>query len=394
MPDAIPLTGPEAIKLALSRLDLAQLEKEQRDVITKKKKTARPRAVRVLRILDGLKRNGITPDDFMLHSVPVIPPRFRPFSITGNTFEPGDANEHYRTLMEYRRLYNETEKQLGRAGSGEVYDDLQKAVNAVYGYGESPNPKTAARGVKGFFQVISGTSPKTGYVQSKMLGKPVDTVGRGVIIPDADLGMNEVGIPREMAWKSFASYVQRRLVQSGMSAGDALKHVKNRTTQAQKALETEIQHRPVIVTRSPAWHKFNTTGAWARLIDGDAIKINTYISDGHNADFDGDTMSMHVPSTPEAVNDVKERLMPDKMLFSIKDRSKVVPVPKHEQVLGLYDGATGASQRKHTFATEDEAMHAIRSGKIDLSDEIEIGSPAPDPLAGRGAQMLGSVMQS
>ena len=276
---------------ALQTLDLDSLEQEQRDVITAKKKTARPRAVRLLGIISGLKKNEMAPTDLMLNHVPVIPPKFRPFSITGNTFLPGDANELYKDLIEYRRLYERTAKELGPESAGEVYADMNRAAKAVYGYGESPNPKTKARSVKGFFATVTGASPKTSYFQSKMLSKPVDTVGRGVVVPDADLGMDEVGIPESMAWKLYGNYVQRRLVQSGMSPGSALRHVKERTPQALKALESEMPNRPVVMTRSPAWFKFNAIGQTPHIVKGDSIKVNTYITEGLNMDFNGDSVA-------------------------------------------------------------------------------------------------------
>jgi DNA-directed RNA polymerase beta' subunit len=376
MTDAPPLTGPEAIEYALSRINLDQLEEEQRQVIQSKKKTARPRAVRLLGIIAGLRKNQVGANELMLRSVPVIPPKFRPFSVTGDTFLPGDANEHYRDLIEYRRLYQKTEEALGREGSGEVYHDLVKAVRATYGFGDSPNPKTQARGVKGFFETVTGTSPKTGFFQSKMLSKPVDTVARGVVIPDADYDMNEIGLPREHAWKLYGSYIQRRLVRAGLSPAAALKHVKDRSPQAAKALETEMQGRPVVLTRSPAWHKFNVVGANPRLVDGDAIRVNTWITDGMTMDFDGDTGSVHLPSSDEAVRDVREKMMPDRMLWSVKDRDKVVPVPKHEQQIGLNLAGTLPVGNKRSFATEQDAMSAIESGQVDLNDDIVIDAAA------------------
>lgn len=284
-------TGPEAIEAALASMNLDELENEAREVIRLKKKTARPRAVRLLNIVQGLRKNQVTPKDLMIRQVPVIPPGFRPFSVTGDTFIPGDANEMYRDLMEYRRLYQEQEKMFGKEAAAPVYGDLVKSVRAAYGYGESPNPKIRGRSVKGFFDVVVGTNPKTSFYQSRMLAKPVDTVGRSVIIPDADLDMDEVGVPQEMAWKLYANYVQRRLVTGGMSPAGALQNVKDRTPQAKKALEDELVKRPVVITRSPAWHKFNVIGQRPKLVEGDAIRINTFITEGQNADFNGDSVS-------------------------------------------------------------------------------------------------------
>jgi hypothetical protein len=281
-------TGPEAIAKALEGIDIDALEQEQIAVIKSKKKTARPRAVRLLNIIHGLRTNNLHPKQLMLRSVPVIPPKFRPFAITGDTFLPGDANELYRDLVEYRRLYERTAKELGPENAGDVYADMVQAVRAAYGYGDSPNPKTKARAVKGFFTQVVGTNPKTSFLQSRMLSKPVDTVGRGVVIPDADYDMDEVGLPAEMAWKLYGNYVQRRLVRSGMSPAAALKHVKERSPQAQKALETEMPDRPVILTRSPAWHRYSVVGQVPRIVEGDAIKVNNYVSEGLNMDYDGD----------------------------------------------------------------------------------------------------------
>ena len=199
----IPTTGPEAILAYLQSMDIDALEQEQRAAIASGSKTKRSRAVRLLNAVQGLRVNELTPADLMLNSVPVIPPKFRPFSVTGNTFLPGDSNEVYRDLLEYRRLYQDTEKSMGKDGASEAYMDLARATRAAYGYGDSPNPKTRARQVKGFFKMVTGTNPKTSFYQQKMLSKPVDSVGRGVIVPDADLGMDDVGLPEEMAWKLF-----------------------------------------------------------------------------------------------------------------------------------------------------------------------------------------------
>ena len=115
----------------------------------------------------------------------------------------------------------------------------------------------------------------------------------------------------------------------------------------------------------------NVIGQYARIVPGDAIKVNTFITDGMNADFDGDTMSVHVPSSESAVKDVKEKMMASNMLWSIKDRNTVVPVPKHEQIIGLT--MQNKNKKNHKFASNDEAMAAIESGQVDLSDDIEIG---------------------
>jgi len=142
---------------------------------------------------------------------------------------------------------------------------------------------------------------------------------------------------------------------------------------ARKALEQELPRRPVVITRSPAWHRTNVIGQYARIVPGDAIKINTFITEGQNADFDGDTMSVHVPSTEKAIADVREKMMASKMLWSIKNRDQTMANPKHEQIVGLgMERPQGTVQKRHRFATNEDANAAIERGEVDLYDDIEI----------------------
>jgi DNA-directed RNA polymerase beta' subunit len=156
-----------------------------------------------------------------------------------------------------------------------------------------------------------------------------------------------------------------------MSPGSALRHVKERTPQALKALESEMPNRPVVMTRSPSWHRYNVVGQTPHIVKGDAIQANTFLAEGMTLDHDGDTASIHVPSSKEAVADVRDKMMVSKMIWSIKDRSKVLAAPKHEQLIGLSMGYDKGGQ-KRKFKTDDEAMKAIEDGQIDLNDDIEI----------------------
>jgi DNA-directed RNA polymerase subunit beta' len=367
-----PLTGPAAIEYALKNLNTADLETEHREIIRSKKVSKRPRAVQVLNVLEGLRRNQLTPSDLLIHHVPVIPPAFRPFSVVGDTFVPGDANELYRDLIQLRDAHGEAQKVLGDAGTSDTKLALYDSVKALYGYGDPVLPKTKQRGVAGFLKQVSGTSPKWSFTQRKLLSKPQDSVSRGTIAVDPDLSLDEIGIPRDMAWTMYAPYVQRRLVHLGMSPGDALKHVTERSEHATKALDKEVISRPVIYSRAPSWHKFNVLAGHPKLIDGNTIAINPLVTTGLNADFDGDAMNIHVPSHPDAVAEAHEKLMPSKMLFSIRDQDKVVPVPKHEQILGLYTAAARPAKAKHVFETHAQALDAIKKHRVSLSDEVEI----------------------
>ena len=370
-PDEPPTTGPEAIAYALGNLDLDHEEAEAHDIVKRKLVSKRPAAIQKLGYIQGFRRSGIRPQDLIIHRVPVIPPQFRPYSVTGDVFIPGDANELYRDLINVAGVHKDLEKTLGKdavkANKLRVYD----AARAVYGFGEPVSPKTKERGVSGYLQKITGTSPKFSYLSRKLLSKNMDFVSRGVIGVDPDLHLDEIGMPEDHAWKLYSPYIQRRLVRSGMPMEAAVRAIRDREPTAKKMMEAEMKERPVMYSRAPAWHKFNTIGGWPKLVKGSTIMVNPLVTTGVGGDFDGDTMSIHLPSMPDAVNDVKNKLMPSKMLFSIKDPEKVVPVTKQEMTLGLYAAQQRPSKARHHFNSEGEALAAIRAGKVRMSDDVQ-----------------------
>jgi len=359
----------------LAAIDLDALEAQARADLASGKATRRGPAIKRLAAINGLRRNNLRPEDLMVRSVPIVPPAFRPFSVAGDTFIPGDANELYRDLFEHRRILQETREALGDQAAGDARLALYDAQRALYGYGEPTNHKLRARSVSGFLKKITGPgSPKFSFPLRKLIGKPQDNVGRAVIVVDPTLGLDEVGIPKSQAWVAYAPHVQRRLVRNGMAPGDALKHIEQRSDLATRALLQEAAERPVVYSRAPAWHKFSVLSGRPQLIDGDAIAINPFVGTGLNADHDGDTMNFHVPATSDAVEEAHEKLMPSKMLFTIRDPDKVMPQPKHEAIMGLFAAKERPALKKWRVKDEATALKAIEQGKIDPDDEIEFGS--------------------
>lgn len=283
-----PQTGPEAIARALEKIDINEVEAKARDTIKNGKKTHRNAAVSLLKIVEGMKRNGQKPSDLMISKVPVIPPNMRPFSAQGGTFIPGDANVLYKDLQDILKSHKEEVSIFGEKNAGTSGLDLYDAVRSVYGYGEAVKPKTKAKGIQGFLHTLTGSTSKFGFVNRKLLSKTQDSTGRSTIIVEPDYNIDEIGLPEPMAFKMYAPYIQRRLKMSGMSDSEALRHTKERDDMAKRALEKEMEVRPVVYSRAPAWHKFSILGGKPRLVEGNAIKVNPYVAKGQGADYDGD----------------------------------------------------------------------------------------------------------
>lgn len=371
MPD-IPKTGPEAIEYALQQLTVDDIEKRAKEDLATGKKTKRSNAVALLNIAKGMRRNKLTPADYMIHAVPVVPPKYRPFAAQGDSLIPGDANILYKDLFDIRDAYEEEREVFGDENVGQSRLALYDAIKSVYGYGDPVKPKTKAKEVKGFLKKIVGTTAKHSYFQSKMLAKTQDNVGRSTITVNPELGIDEIELPEEMAFTMYAPYIQRRLKQLGLSDAEALRQTKDRTDYAKHALSQVLDERPVVYSRAPAWHAHSVLAGKARVHEGKEIRTNPYVAAGLGADYDGDTINVHVPSSDDAVKEAYEKLMPSKTPFSDRVPGKIVPLPKQEQILGLYTAATAPKTKPIIFNSEEEALSAIRKGEVPLSADIEI----------------------
>lgn len=281
-------TGPLAILEALRSLDLDKLEEQTKNDLKGGSKSKRSEYVKRLNAIKGLRRTGVAPGELMITSVPVIPPKFRPFAQQGDTMIAGDANILYKDFIEQNDAFKQEREMFGDNNAGQGRLDLYDTAKALYGYGDPIKDKSKQKDVRGFLKKIVGRTSKQGFFQSKMIAKPMDSVGRSTIIVDPELGMDEIGLPKDLAMTMYAPHVQRRLRQSGLADTDALKHVKNMTPQALHALEKEMEVRPVVYSRAPAWYQHNIIGGNPRLIDGDAISISPAVTSGLSADFDGD----------------------------------------------------------------------------------------------------------
>jgi hypothetical protein len=90
-----------------------------------------------------------------------------------------------------------------------------------------------------------------------------------------------------------------------------------------------------------------------------------------NLDYDGDTLQVHTPAMPSAVQDVKNMTM-SHLLFGDKQKDDLMVVPRMEAVLGIHLATRAASGKKHTFKSKEEAVAAYHRGEVELNDTVEI----------------------
>ena len=283
-------TGGEAVAAALSGIDMDAEIARLREKVKNSRGSARDGAVKAIGYLDGARRQGLHPGQWMIRNVPVLPPVFRPISRMGDMGLVTDLNELYRDLIEIKDGAKRLRQEAGPEAAAEDRLTVYDAVKAVYGLGDPVTHEGKSKRLKGAIWQITGDSPKFGLVQRSVLSKTVDAVARGVITPDPQLDMDHIGIPEDAAWDSYKDFVIRRLSRKGYPLLKATEMVGNRDPVAKAALLDEMDDRPVVVDRAPTWHKFNLMGFHPVLAEGNTIRVSPLVTKGFNADFNGDSV--------------------------------------------------------------------------------------------------------
>ena len=368
-------TGGDAIKDALSKIDIDREMEKARAEIMNRRGSQRDNAVKVLGYLKAAKEMGKKPEDWMITRVPVLPPMFRPVARMGDVALIPDMNELYKELVEMKDNYEALSKELPKSALADERLAVYGAVKAAYGLGDPITSEGRAKNLKGAIRQIIGNVPKFGMFQSKVISKNQDNVGRSVTIPDKNLDMDQIGIPEEMAWTMYKPHVERKLIQRGYSPVTAKTMIDEKNPTARHILEDAMEERPVLMDRAPTWHKFNILAFHPHIVEGRSIHVCPLIDSGYNMDHDGDTVNLHVPASMKAAKQAFEKMLPSKNLISLTDLKSVRYKPEKEQVSGLW-ALTRGRTRKPTrfFASKSEAIAAYRLGEIGPNDPIVIKS--------------------
>jgi len=298
-------TGGEALREALSKVDVdGAIEKARSEVLTRRG-AQRDNAVKVLGYLKSANKMGISPSDWMISRVPVLPPMFRPVSKMGDVALVPDMNELYKELIEMKRNYEDLSRELPASALADERLAVYGAVKAAYGLGDPVTQEGRAKNLKGAVRQVIGTVPKMGMFQAKTVSKTQDLVGRSVITPNGNLSMDQIGIPEDMAWTIFRPFVERKLVQRGYSPVASKEMIDERNATARHILDDVMEERPVLMDRAPTWHKFNIMAFKPHIVKGRSINVCPLVCGAFNADFDGDQQigSVRVSLTGKALDD-------------------------------------------------------------------------------------------
>lgn len=286
-------TGPEAIGAMLDRINV----KEELKTLKTQINTAPPAQVDLLnkkiRYLSNLSRLGLTPREAYMKTVlPVLPPLMRPVSEMGDgSLNTDDLNGLYRGVGLVNRQLTTMNKDLKAIPQerGKLHAALYDGMKALTGIGTLPNYHQAKRDkLQGIMHKIEGPNPKLGFFQKNVMARKQDMSMRSTIIPNQEIQLDEIALPREGAVKMFAPHLVRELRAAGLTTLGAKEAIKKNDPLVDKVLEKVMKEVPVLAKRDPVLHKFGIQAFKPVIAKGSAIEIHPLVTGGFNADFDGD----------------------------------------------------------------------------------------------------------
>ncbi|MDD5454474.1 MAG: DNA-directed RNA polymerase subunit beta [Candidatus Ratteibacteria bacterium] len=384
--------GAPALKRLLQELNLEKLRDElQKKEHSTSSQAARRKINKRRKIVEAFITSGNSPDWMVLDRIPVIPPNLRPLvPLDKGGFASSDLNDLYRRVINR----NNRLKRLVELDAPEIIlrnekRMLQEAVDALFDNGRRGRVVvggTQGRPLKSLADTLGG---KQGRFRQNLLGKRVDYSGRSVIVVDPKLRLDECGIPKEMALELFQPFIIRYLKEKGyfhtIKAGKKL--MERRTVEVWEALSEVVKNHFVLLNRAPTLHRLGIQAFRPKLTESKAIKVHPMVCAAFGADFDGDTMSVHVPLFMETLLEAQMLILSTNNLFRPSDGSPIL-LPSQDMVWGIYYltkmdvvlGAPGEAQTSDEnlrfFSSTEEAKFAYELGIINLHTPILLNIPA------------------
>ncbi|MBI5049184.1 MAG: DNA-directed RNA polymerase subunit beta' [Deltaproteobacteria bacterium] len=368
--------GAEAIKKLLEKINLEELSNEIREELRHtRSKERKEKLAKRLRVVEAFRLSGQRPEWMILDIIPVLPPDLRPLvPLDGGRFATSDLNDFYRRVINR----NNRLKRLMELNAREIIIRnekrmLQEAVDALFDNARRGRIITGQnkRPLKSLSDMIKG---KGGRFRQNLLGKRVDYSGRSVIVPDPMLKLNQCGLPKLMALELFKPFIYQKLEERGYATTikAAKKMVEREKPEVWDVLDKVIREHPILLNRQPTLHRMGIQAFEPVLHDDKAIKLHPLVCKSFNADFDGDTMVVHVPLSIEAQTEARVLMMSENNILSPTNGTLTIK-PIHEIVLGMYyltKEKRGTKGEGNVFSGQEEVMVAYNSGY--LSEHVAI----------------------
>lgn len=157
-----------------------------------------------------------------------------------------------------------------------------------------------------YHQILSNcVKGKRGILRGHVLGHRTNHSGRSVIVSRPELALDEVRLPVQLAVELLKDHDGLEILglkgklkdlRKKAHSGDAAK-VKEVAKAINKALEEEGPLWCILI-RQPSLHRHSVQAFKWTVWEEQAMAIPSMVTEGFNADFDGDTMAVYLPQDP------------------------------------------------------------------------------------------------
>jgi len=309
----------------------------------------------------GFSPKWCMPSWLIMTILPVVPPCVRPSVRQYNSQRSEDdlTNKYYEiikwTRMLKEKLKNTTISQddIDLLNNMVQYNVITLFNNEIKGI--APSTTRGGRPMKTLKQRLSS---KEGRIRNNLMGKRVDFSARSVISADANLAIEELGVPKKIAMNlTFPEVVNKnnitrlyQYVKNGHKVYPGAKSIKRIKDGTQYNImdkniyelhygDTVNRHLIngdwVLFNRQPSLHKMSMMGHRVRVMEGNTFRLNVDVCKPYNADFDGDEMNMHVPQSIQTAVELEYLAAVSKNIISPSSSEPII-APAQDNLLGLF----------------------------------------------------------
>lgn len=402
-------SGNEGLLQKLDSVDIgASMRETQKALKAAKKPNDINFNYQKLKALQMLKTNKMEASDLMLKYVPVTPLYLRdPGIAMGETVYKIDANTHYQNIISHNEAMKKTVENGTDMFAYRNPTEAAKETGKLYGYVANLSGHMNAvdfktkKPLKGVSSELAGD---TGLIFSKMMKKRQDFSARSVIGVDPNLGLDEVGVPIDIAKNVMKLEIIRDLVKTGKARDEIEAEQKwsKLDSDTVASIKKLAKNDPMIINRAPSLHKFSVQAFKPVIKDNSDgvirrnIELNPLVVTGFNADFDGDQMSLFMPITDRAKKEALDKLLPSQNLVS-ETSGKMIPSIRHEMALGIYyltmSYDKGVGKTPTAYPSVERLRADYMNGKIKPNKLVKVTVPGSGSVsATAGSILVNSLM--
>ncbi len=391
--------GAEAVYTIFKSIDLKKLLGELEALEGKVGAAEREKVLKRVSLVKSMIRASLRPEWMFISSLPVIPAALRPMvALDGGRHATSDVNDLYRRVINRNNRLKKlkeisapdvilrNEKRILQEAVDALLDNSIRHGGTVYA-GLNPAQRRPLK------SLADSLKSKRGLFRQNLLGKRVDYSGRSVIVVGPELKINQCGLPKHMALELFKPFVISELLRKELAFNirGASRLIEEGVPEVWAILEDVIKDKYVLLNRAPTLHRLSIQAFQPVLIEGNAIQIHPLVCSPFNADFDGDTMAVHVPLSVEAQWEAREIMAAHKNILKPGTGEPTVTNKMLEIILGAYwmtKTVKGEKGEGKVFTSPEEVLQAVNYNYLSYRASIKVLVPATEKFGALGGTVI------